>query len=261
MSDLLQEIQGPVLSLKLNRPDRLNAFSESMLRGLQEGLAEAACNEAIGAVVLSGMGRAFSAGGDVKTMGRTTPEQVYQHVGVLNDTIRAMKRLEKPIIASVHGVAAGAGFNLALASDLIVAGESARFIMSFAQVGLISDGGGLALLTGLVGPQRAKELFFFAEPLEAARAYQLGIVNRVVPEEQLETVVGEWARRLAHGPRQAIAQTKRLVDRALNAHLQEMLEAEQITQSVLATSADHREGVRAFQEKRAPRFGQEGRED
>ncbi len=254
MPDIIQEQRGPILSLRLNRPDRLNAFSEEMLVGLKAALSGAATDEGVRVVVLSGEGRAFSAGGDVKTMGDVTPETVYQHIGLLNETILAMTQLEKPVVAAVHGVAAGAGFNLALASDLIVAASDARFIMSFVQVGLISDGGGLALLPRLVGPAVAKELFFLGEPLSAERAYQLGVVNRLAAEADLAETVEDLAMRLAQGPRFAMAQTKRLVELSTRASLMDMLKQEQITQSVLVGTSDHQEGVRAFLEKRRPRF-------
>ncbi|NMP23523.1 enoyl-CoA hydratase/isomerase family protein [Sulfobacillus harzensis] len=254
MADLLQHREGPLLELALNRPERLNAFSEAMLEGLLDGLALASREPAIRAVVIKGSGRAFSAGGDVNAMGEARPQDVYQHIGFLNQVILAMIQLPKPIIAAVHGYAAGAGFNLALAADLIVASETAHFAMSFAQVGLISDGGGLHFLPRLVGPHVAKEIFFLAEPITAARAHELGIVNRVVPDHELSEATTALAGKLAQAPALALRETKRLIHLAPHLSLEEMLERERLTQMLLASSADHREGVQAFKEKRRPVF-------
>ncbi|WP_456275714.1 enoyl-CoA hydratase/isomerase family protein [Bacillus sp. AK128] len=251
---LLIHQNGPVLSLTLNRPDSLNAFSPDMILGLTNAFKKAAQDEEIRVVVLSGAGRSFSAGGDVKTMGKTAPKDVYDHIGKLNELVMAMKSLPKPIIASVHGFAAGAGFNLALAADLIVAAEDSKFILSFAQVGLISDGGGLYFLPRLIGPNRAKELFFTAEPLQAKQALEYGIINHVFPLEALKDETVKLAQKLANGPSVAYGMMKRLVDQVPNMTLEEMLEQERITQAMMITTDDHREGVQAFVEKRKPAF-------
>lgn len=251
---LLIHQDGPVLSLTLNRPDSLNAFSPDMILGLTNAFKKAATDEEIRVVVLSGSGRAFTAGGDVKTMGKTSPKDVYDHIGKLNECITAMKNLPKPIIASVHGFAAGAGFNLALAADMILAAEDSKFILSFAQVGLISDGGGLYFLPRLIGPNRAKELFFTAEPLLAGKALEYGIVNHVYPLDSLKDETVKLATKLANGPSVAYGMIKKLVDLAPQSTLEEMLEQERITQAMMVTTTDHREGVQAFVEKRRPAF-------
>ncbi|WP_246943989.1 enoyl-CoA hydratase/isomerase family protein [Bacillus pinisoli] len=251
---LLIHQNGPVLSLTLNRPESLNAFSPEMILGLTNAFKKAAEDEEIRVVVLSGAGRAFTAGGDVKTMGQTSPKAVYDHIGKLNELIITMKNLPKPIVASVHGFAAGAGFNLALGADLILAAEDTKFILSFAQVGLISDGGGLYFLPRLIGPNRAKELFFSAEPLLADRALEYGIVNHVFPLESLKDETIRFANKLANGPGVAYGMVKKLVDQAGQSTLEEMLEQERITQAMMVTTTDHREGVQAFVEKRKPSF-------
>jgi 2-(1,2-epoxy-1,2-dihydrophenyl)acetyl-CoA isomerase len=251
---LLIHQSGPVLSLTLNRPDSLNAFSPDMILGLTNAFKKAAADDEIRVVVLSGAGRSFSAGGDVKTMGKTAPKDVYDHIGRLNECILAMKNLPKPIIASVHGFAAGAGFNLALAADLIIAAEDSKFILSFAQVGLISDGGGLYFLPRLIGPNRAKELFFTAEPLLAKKALEYGIINHVYPLEGLKDETVKLAQKLANGPGVAYGMIKRLVDQAPQSTLEEMLEQERITQAMMVSTDDHKEGVQAFVEKRKPAF-------
>lgn len=151
---LVIEKLGPVLSLTLNRPESLNAFSPEMILGLTEAIKNAENDDDVRVIVLSGAGRSFSAGGDVKTMGQANGVQVYEHIGRLNRLILTMKEIEKPIIAAVHGFAAGAGVNLALACDLIVAAENSKFALSFSQVGLVSDGGGSYFLPKLIGPLR-----------------------------------------------------------------------------------------------------------
>ncbi|MBO8173411.1 MAG: enoyl-CoA hydratase [Bacillaceae bacterium] len=252
---LLVHLEDAVLHLMLNRPDTLNAFSPEMVEGLTAAMESARHHPDIRVVVLSGAGRSFSAGGDVKTMGNQhEPLQVYNHIGKLNELILAMKNLDKPIIAAVHGFAAGAAFNLALACDLIFAAEDSRFVMSFSKVGLISDGGGQYFLPRLIGPYRAKELLFSAEPIEAKKAYDWGIVNHVYPADQLQDEVMHYARRLAAGPTVAYGFTKKIVDRALHATLEEILEQERIAQATIATTEDHQEGVHAFKEKRDPHF-------
>lgn len=254
MTDLLVSQKGTVLYLTLNRPERLNAFSEEMLRGLTQELRRAASDASVRVVVLSGAGRAFSAGGDVKTMQGVSPDEVHDHIEILIETVLTMVELQKPIVAAVHGVAAGAGFNLALASDLVVASDEARFMMSFVQVGLVSDGGGLWFLPRIVGPHLARELLYLGEPISAQRAYEMGIVNRVVPPEELERSVGELADKLQAKPRRVLENTKRLVGQSLSTGLSDMMHLEQVTQTALAATDDHHEGVRAFQEKREPQF-------
>jgi 2-(1,2-epoxy-1,2-dihydrophenyl)acetyl-CoA isomerase len=252
---LLVYQNGPVLSLTMNRPESLNAFSPEMILGLTNAFKKAQDNDDIRVVVLSGAGRSFSAGGDVKTMGNARePKQVYDHIGRLNECILAMKNLSKPIIAAVHGFAAGAGFNLALAADIIVAAENSKFIMSFSQVGLISDGGGLYFLPRLIGPYRAKELFFSGEPLSAEKALEYGIVNHLYPVEALRDETMKLAQKLSAGPGVAYGMIKKLVDSSQTSTLEEMLEKERITQAMMISTHDHQEGVQAFVEKRKPEF-------
>ncbi|MBT2571832.1 enoyl-CoA hydratase-related protein [Planococcus sp. ISL-110] len=252
-------LQGAVLSLQLNRPDSLNAFSPEMIEGLLFEIQEAGSNPDIGAIILSGAGRSFSAGGDVKTMGKAGSSETYEHIGKLNELVLAMRALEKPIIAVVHGFAAGAAFNLALASDIILAAEDSRFVMSFSQVGLISDGGGLYFLPRLIGPYRAKELFFNAQPITAATAHEWGIVNHLYPLENLEQEALSFAEKLANGPAKAFGLLKKITDQSATAGLSEILEQERVTQAMMVTTDDHLEGVSAFKEKRKPVFNRKQR--
>lgn len=252
--DLLVNLEGSVLSLTLNRPDRLNAFSPDMILGLTEAIKEAGTNPDVRVVVLSGAGRSFSAGGDVKTMGQNDAVAVYEHIGRLNELILTMKACEKPIIAAIHGFAAGAGANLAFACDLIIAADDSQFALSFSQVGLVSDGGGSYHLPRLIGPQLAKQFFFSAEPIPAKRLYDLGVVNQLVPIENLQESVLKYASKLAQGPGKAYGMQKKLIDHSLTATLDEILEQERITQTMMVQTEDHHEGVAAFKEKRKPAF-------
>lgn len=243
-----------VLSLTLNRPESLNAFSPEMIMGLTNALKDAEEDDEIKVVVLAGAGRAFSAGGDVKTMNEATPKLVYEHIGKLNECVLAMKNLTKPIIAVVHGFAAGAGFNLALSADLIIASEDCKFVLSFSQVGLISDGGGLYFLPRIIGPNRAKELFFSGEPLLASKALEYGIVNHIYPLENLKEETMKLANKISTGPGVAYGMMKKLINQSASSTLEDILEQERITQAMMVTTHDHQEGVEAFVEKRKPNF-------
>ena len=254
---LLTEISNQVLLVTLNRPESLNAFSPDMIADLTNTIVDVRRNPQIRAIVIRGAGRSFSAGGDVKSMGQSTAVQMYDHVGKLNECILAMDACEVPIIAAVHGFAAGAGFNLALACDLIVAADDSQFAMSFSKVGLISDGGGSYFLPKLVGPHLAKQLFFSAEPISAERLHQLGVVNHIFPLNQLEEEVIKIADKLAHGPTKAYGMMKKLVSHSFTASLEEILEQERITQTLMGTTEDHIEGVTAFKEKRQPKYTEE----
>ncbi|MGG3916262.1 enoyl-CoA hydratase/isomerase family protein [Rossellomorea vietnamensis] len=254
MQSLLVEKNDRVLNVTLNRPDSLNSFDEFMLTGLIEALEEAGRDQEIRAIVIRGAGRSFSAGGDVKTMGSATSAQVYEHIGLLNSCIKAIKTIEKPVIASVHGFAAGAGFNLALACDVIIASETSQFALSFSKVGLISDGGGSYFLPRLIGPHLAKEFFFTGEAVSARRMYELGVINRLVPADSLEEKANELAATLAAGPSKAYGMMKKMIDRSFTTTLDEILEQERITQTLMISTEDHAEGVSAFKEKRIPLF-------
>ncbi|WP_406945635.1 enoyl-CoA hydratase/isomerase family protein [Halobacillus sp. SY10] len=251
---LTVDIKGPVLSCVLNRPDALNAFSDQMIIGLQEALGEAERNDDVKVVVLSGAGRSFSAGGDVKSMGTADAKQLYDHVGELNQLILKIKDLAKPVVAVVHGYAAGAGFNLALACDQILAGEESKFVLSFAQVGLVADGGGHYFLSRLLGPYRTKELLFRAEPIPVEKAAEWGLVNRVIPLADLEEEAMNYALALSKGPGRAMGMMKKIVDQADRSDLAAILEQERMTQAMMISTEDHKEGVQAFKEKRKPNF-------
>ena len=253
-NDVLIETENAIMNIRLNRPDSLNAFSMEMFLGLKAAIDRAKQDDGIRVVVLSGEGRAFCAGGDVKGMGQRNPLGSHHYIGHLNELILAIHQLEKPVIASVHGYAAGAGFNLALACDIILAAEKTKFILSFSKVGLGSDGGGLFFLPRLIGLQRAKELYFKAESITAGEAHRFGIVNQIYPESEFESAVKEYAASLAAGPTVSYGFIKKVANQSLTLSLKEVLELERLSQSTLVTTVDHLEGVSAFKEKRSPEF-------
>jgi 2-(1,2-epoxy-1,2-dihydrophenyl)acetyl-CoA isomerase len=253
---VLSDCADGVATLTLNRPAARNALDMTMRQELEAALSRLAGDEAVRVVVLRGAGEHFCAGGDVKLM-RDHPmsaEEGQSRVEAINRAVLALARFRAPTIAMVDGVAVGAGCNLALACDLVVASERARLGEVFARIGLIPDAGGTFLLPRRVGLGRAKELVFTADVLDAREAERIGLVNRVVPAPDLERETYALARRIADGPPRALAAAKTLLDRAGALDLETALHWEALTQASMIASADHREGLAAFFEKRPPRF-------
>lgn len=252
------DLHQGVATVTLNRPRSLNAFSIPMQMELARAIREIADDEAVRAVVLTGAGRGFCAGGDIDEMGSSDDgapsARRHQIKRMLENVLMPLVRLEKPVIAAVHGAAVGAGMNLALAADIVFAAEDAKFSQIFVKVGLVPDTGGLYLLTRLIGLARAKELCFTGRMVGAQEALALGLVNRVLPAGGVLAEAQAFARELAQGPTIAIGLTKSLLNRAGNASLEEMSELEPYALAVALATEDHREGIRAFQEKRVPRF-------
>ena len=255
---LLYEASDGVATVTLNRPEVLNAFSTPMQRELAAVVLRLADDDAVRAVVLTGAGRAFCAGGDIGEMeGAADPTPLASRNKLhrmLTSVLMPLVRLEKPVIAAVNGVAVGAGMNLALAADITVVAEHARFSQAFVKVGLVPDTGGLYLLTRLIGLNRAKELCFTGRMLNAPEALHMGLVNEVVPAPDLMPRAHALARELASGATAAIGLTKSLLNMASTATLAEMAEFESYALAVVLATEDHREGIRAFREKRAPVF-------
>lgn len=251
---VLIEDRGGVRVVTLNRPDVLNAFDARLGEELLDALTKAEGAAAVRCVVLTGAGRAFCSGADLRghTPGETSLGALLR--SRYNRIVLRLRTMEKPVIAAVNGVAAGAGCNLALAADLRVASDRASFIEVFTRVGLIPDSGGTWLLPRFVGVGRALEMMFFAEPVDAAAAERLGLVNRVVSQDDLMPRTLEWAARLADGPTRAYGLTKRAVDRALALDLRGALDYEAHLQEIAGRSDDHREGVAAFLAKRPPSY-------
>ncbi len=258
LATVLTALDGGVLTLTLNRPDVLNALNEQLLADLHDGLRFAERTPDVRCVVLTGAGRGFCSGQDLR---ERTGVQAVSYGDSLrrryNPIVLRMRTMEKPVIAAVNGVAAGAGCNLALAADLRIASDRASFIEVFSRVGLVPDSGGTFTLPRLVGLGKALELAFTADPVDAHEALRLGLVNRVVPHDELMAHTLALATRLAQGPTRAFGLTKRAFTYALTASLEAALEYEAHLQEIAGRTADHREGVAAFLEKRPPRF--EGR--
>ncbi|MGW2619435.1 enoyl-CoA hydratase/isomerase family protein [Streptomyces sp. NPDC001500] len=247
-----------VTRLTLDRPEALNALTPDGRERLIALLGEASADPGVRAVILTGAGRGFCAGADLRG-GGARGERI---AGDVARTLRlgaqrlvaAVLDCEKPVIAAVNGTAAGLGAHLALACDLVLAAESARFIEVFVRRGLVPDGGGAYLLPRLVGPQRAKELMFFGDALTAPDAERLGLVNRVVPDGELDKTARDWATRLAAGPTRALALTKQLVNASLESDRATAFAAEAAAQEINMTTRDAQEGVASFVERRATDF-------
>ena len=256
--ELLESVSERVATLTLNRPDRLNALSSSMIDGLLEALPRLAADADIAVVVLTGAGRGFCAGGDVKSMAEGSSqlglEHAVQRLRGRMEVSRLRHEIPKPTIAVVNGPAAGAGLAMALACDLRVASESARFITAFAKVGFSGDFGGSYFLSQLIGSGKARELYYTGAPLDARQALALGLVNEVVPEFELLDATTALAQRLAHGPGIALGLMKRTFNAAETGTLSELLDLEALHQVQTARTEDHAEAARAFVEKRLPVF-------
>ncbi len=253
---LTEDAQG-VRTITLNRPGALNAFNETLKDELIDALKAAARDMAVRCLVITGAGRAFCAGQDLKDRSGAGSGQVSFGASLrdkYNPMILSVRTMEKPVIAAVNGVAAGAGCSLALACDLRVVADKASFIQSFVKIGLVPDSGATFLLPRLVGLGRALELAFTGDPLDAGTALDLGVANSVVPGESLMTATMDLANRLARGPTRAIGLTKRAMNRALLVDLESALDYEADMQEIVGRSPDFAEGVSSFMEKREPRF-------
>ncbi len=256
--ELIESVTDRVATLTLNRPERLNALSTPMMDGLLEALPRLAADPGIAVVVLTGAGRGFCAGGDVKSMAEGTSqlgmEDAVQRLRARMEVSRLLHEIPKPTIAMVNGPAAGAGLSMALACDLRIASESARFITAFVKVGFSGDFGGSYFLSKLVGTGKARELYYNGESLDARQALALGIVNTVVPEFELLDATTALAQRLAHGPGIALGLMKQNFNAAETGTLAQLLDLEALHQVRTARTEDHQEAARAFVEKRPPQF-------
>lgn len=247
-----------IVTITLNRPDRLNAFVGHMRRDLAEALEEAGSDPHVRVVVINGEGRAFCSGGDVQFLAelleRNDAEEFARILGAARRVILAIRHMTKPVIASIEGPAAGAGFNLALACDLRIASRTATFSQSFAKIGFHPDWGGTYFLPRMVTSNIACELFFLGDTIDANEAFRLGLINRVVAPEELEAETQKLADRLRAGPAVSIAAAKQAVYASEHDTLERMLQHEVEAQLRCFESEDGREGVLAFLEKRPPRF-------
>lgn len=269
---VLHATDNQVSRITLNRPEALNAITPDQRERIIQLLADASADPAVRAVVLTGTGRGFCTGADLRGggggqsaagergagdrgAGDRVPGDVARTIRLgAQRLVAAVLDCEKPVIAAVNGTAAGLGAHLAFACDLVLAAESARFIEVFVRRGLVPDGGGAYLLPRLIGPQRAKELMFFGDALGAADAERLGLVNRVVADGELDKTARAWAERLATGPTRALALTKQLVNASLDTDRTTAFAAEAAAQEINMTTQDAREGVASFVERRSAEY-------
>ena len=255
MQEILTHLENGVLTLTLNRPSVFNSFNRSMALQLQAELDRCSADDDVRAVVLTGEGKAFCAGQDLAEAtdphGPALQEIVGKHY---NPIILKIRALEKPVIAAVNGVAAGAGANIALACDLVIAKESAAFIQAFSKIGLIPDSGGTFFLPRLVGMQKALALMMTGEKVAAKDAEQMNMIYKAVPDIEFESMVSKLAQQLAKMPTKALGLTKKAVDAGFNQDLGAQLALEEKLQTQAGQTNDFKEGVQAFLEKRSPEF-------
>ncbi|MGH9090695.1 MAG: enoyl-CoA hydratase/isomerase family protein [Acidimicrobiales bacterium] len=265
-ADAVRRVEDGVAWLVINRPDAGNALTSAVRDQLADWLDEASADLAVRAVVITGTGeKAFCTGADLRGGQAAAPRPEGAPEQAVGDGARVIRRgwqrlvaavldCEKPVVAGVNGTAAGGGMHLALACDLVVAVEDARFIEVFVRRGIAPDAGGAWLLARLVGIQRAKELFFFGDDLPAAEAHRLGLVNRVVPRAAFEPTVRELSARLAQGPTKAIGVAKWLANRSLDVDRATAFQDEAMAQELVTRTEDAQEGIRGFVERRSPAF-------
>jgi 2-(1,2-epoxy-1,2-dihydrophenyl)acetyl-CoA isomerase len=245
-----------IITIMLNRPDKLNALSEEMLSEINTAIDEVAKDTKARVLIITAAGNVFSAGADLNhpIFSEASPDGKRSHLSTFHSIPLKLRRLSIPVIASVNGPAVGAGANIALACDIIIASEKARFGQVFANIGLHIDTGGTYFLPRSVGIPKAMELMMTGELLEASEAERIGMINRVVPHEDLEEVTAELARRLADGPPVALGMIKASVYENLSKCLEEALEHEVECQVALLGSPENIEGIKAFREKRRPKY-------
>ena len=256
---LLYEVKDRVATLTLNRPDRLNALNDLLREDLLDAVTQAAADPDVGALVITGAGRGFCSGGDVKSMGERNqsgakPAPTERFAPPRDRIVLALRDCPKPVIAAINGVAAGAGVGLALACDMRIASAAAKFSISFARRGLTPDWGVSWTLPRVVGTAKACELIFTGDAVDAAQALAIGLLNAVVPADELAEAAHQLARKVADAAPVAIRLSKRAVYHNADVDLRAGLEFESFTQNICRETEDHREGVNAFLEKRAPVF-------
>ncbi|MBN2570258.1 MAG: enoyl-CoA hydratase/isomerase family protein [Deltaproteobacteria bacterium] len=241
--------------VRFNLPESMNPLVKELRKELKQALREFHCDQEARVAILTGSGKAFCAGGSLKEFaGGMNAIEAYDFMHDVNDIILSITNIDKPIIACVNGVAVGAGFNMALACDIIIASTKAKFSQAFSKVGLLVDMGGTYFLPRIIGIHKAKELLYTAKMLTAEEAYQMGIVNQVVPPEELESQTIAFAEQIAHGPAKALAMAKTITLKSMELSLGDVLEYEAMAQALCMQSDDHKEGVQAFFEKRKPSF-------
>jgi len=252
---LKYDLKDGVCTITFNRPDFYNAFNDGISYEFQKALKEAGKDSGVRVVVITGEGKAFSSGQDLKSARDEDDKMFYNSLEKrYNPIIRAMRKLPKPIIARLNGVAAGAGCSLALAADMIVAAESSKMIEVFINIGLVPDSGSSFFLPNLVGYQKAFELCAMGTKITAQEAYELGIVNKVAKDDELDAAVKSYTDYFAKAPTKSIGMIKKMLNKAATSSLDDMLEYEKYSQQIAGSSEDYKEGKQAFLEKRKPEF-------
>ncbi|HEV7330336.1 MAG TPA: enoyl-CoA hydratase-related protein [Flavisolibacter sp.] len=254
MSSILFEIKDSVATIIFNRPDKYNAFNREMALRLQDNLDECKSKE-VRSVYITGAGKAFCSGQDLEEVVDPAGPKIESIVGEhYNPIIRKIRQLEKPVIAAVNGVAAGAGANIALACDVVVAAQTASFIQAFSKIGLIPDSGGTFFLPRLIGWQKASALMMLGDKVSAEEAERMGMIYKYFPVETFEEEARKIAVTLAHMPTKGLAYTKQLLDNSLDNSYEDQLHDEEIFQQRAGSTKDYKEGVEAFLHKRKPNF-------
>lgn len=252
---LKYDLSEGVCTITFNRPDFYNAFNDGISYEFQNALKTAAKDDAVRVLVITGEGKAFCSGQDLKSARDDDDKMFYNSLEKrYNPIIRLMRGLPKPIIARLNGVAAGAGCSLALAADLIVAAESAKLVEVFINIGLVPDSGSSFFLPNLVGYQKAFELCAMGTKVSAQEAFELGIINKVVADTELDAAVKSYTDYFAKAPTKSIGMIKKMLNKSYTSSLDEMLEYEKYSQQIAGSSADYKEGKQAFLEKRKPDF-------
>lgn len=254
--DIIFELSDRIATVTLNRPDAMNATTDRLYSELEDLIPRLRADPEVGCVIITGAGRGFCAGADLKNR-RTdlTPLQLSaRHRWILTSVMEPLYKLEKPVIAAVNGAAAGAGANLPLACDFVIASDKASFTQSFAKVGLVPDFGGLYFLQRAVGVARAKELAFTARKVDAAEALEIGLVSKVVPHDDLLTEARAMAQLIVQNAPNSLAMSKALLNKSEYSTFDQMVEFEILSQTVAFVGPDYMEGVMAFREKRKPAF-------
>lgn len=252
---ILYTVEDSIATLTLNRPDVLNAFNQAMTDEIQDALKKVERDEAARCLVITGSGRAFSAGEDLKShVGEGERDFAASLRTRYNPIIRKIRALNKPVLGAVNGVAAGAGFSLALACDLRIASDKARFLQAFVRIGLVPDSGSSWFLPQLIGYAKAAELCMLGDEVNAQQALEMGLVNKVVPADELANATNEWATRLAQGPTLALGLMKRALILGTQGTLDDVLDYEVYGQTTAGRSDDAKEGTSAFIEKRKATF-------
>jgi 2-(1,2-epoxy-1,2-dihydrophenyl)acetyl-CoA isomerase len=254
MSSILFEIKNAIAFITLNRPEKYNAFNREMALLMQEKLEQCKSNE-VRCVYITGAGKAFSSGQDLEEVvdpnGPKVTNILSEHY---NPIIRQIRKLEKPVVAAVNGVAAGAGANIALCCDVVVASQSASFLQAFSKIGLIPDSGGTYILPRLIGWQKASALMMLGEKISATEAERMGMLYKVFPDDVFEHEAVNIAITLAHMPTKGLALTKQILNTSMINNYDDQLHDEELFQERAGNTSDHKEGVQAFLEKRKPNF-------